>query len=156
MRDEFSSLSFSPPQNPFKWKMLNLGAFVQDDWRVNRKLVLNLGLRYDRYDHYVPKPWHEDLPACLCNFDGVLDSVNFVWGPLRPLNNPFNSDPLSLGPRFGVAYTVDNKGNFVVRSGFGVNFQGYDLQTYETPTGYSPFLASRTYTRAEAIARGLK
>jgi outer membrane receptor protein involved in Fe transport len=26
-----------------------LGGFIQDDWRVNRRLVLNLGLRYDIY-----------------------------------------------------------------------------------------------------------
>ena len=25
------------------------GGFIQDDWRVNRRLVLNLGLRYDYY-----------------------------------------------------------------------------------------------------------
>lgn len=156
MRNEPASVAFTPPQNPWKWIYKNFGFFFQDDWRVNRKLVLNLGLRYDRYDHYVAKPWHEDLPACLCNLDGLLDSVNFIWGPLRPLDNPFNSDPLSLGPRFGFVYTADDKGNFVVRGGFGVNFQSYDVQIYETPTGHSPHLPRRSYNRLEARARGIK
>jgi hypothetical protein len=157
MRNEPSSVSFSSGINPFVWTMKNFGFFLQDDWRVNRKLVLNLGLRYDRFGHFVVKPWHDNLPACLCNLDGLLDAVNFKWGALRPLDNPFNSDPMSLGPRFGFAYTMDNKGDFVVRGGFGVNFQGYDSQTYDVSTGRTPYLPnSKSWTRAESIARGLK
>lgn len=157
MRNEPSSVSFRSGINPFKWHMTNFGFFLQDDWRATRKLVLNLGLRYDRYGHYVAKPWHKNLPACLCNLGGLLDAKNFVWGPLRPENNPFNNDPLSLGPRFGFAYTVGNRGDFVVRGGFGVNFQGFDAQTYDVSTGRTPFIPNnKSWTRAESIARGFK
>jgi Carboxypeptidase regulatory-like domain/TonB-dependent Receptor Plug Domain len=157
VRNEPNSVSFEAGINPFRWRLVNFGGFLQDDWRVSRKLVLNLGLRYDRFGHYVPKPWHKNLPVVLGNFDGLLDPVNFVWGPLRPADNPFNSDNLSLGPRFGFAYTADSSGDLVVRGGFGVNFQSFDPQTYEVATGRTVTLPnSKTYTRAEAIARGLK
>jgi carboxypeptidase family protein/TonB-dependent receptor-like protein len=150
-----STVAFQAGTNAFKQIMRNFGFFMQDDWRVNRKLVLNLGIRYDRLDHFVPKGW--DGPDCLCNLEGLLNAETFQWGPLRPIDNPFNSDPFSFAPRFGFAYTPDNRGDFVVRGGFGVNFQAHDLQLFDNETARTAYLpASRTFTRAEAAARGLK
>ena len=152
-----ATTAFSSGKPPNKWRMYNFGFFTQDDWRIHRKLVLNLGLRYDRSDNFAVKPWHENIPACTCNLDGLIDPVNFIFGPLRPLDSPINSDPLSLSPRFGFAYTADNAGNLVLRGGFGVNFQGLDPSSYEEQTSRKPTLpSSRSFTRAESIARGLK
>ena len=35
------------------WTTTNWGLFVQDDWRINSKLVVNLGVRYDYFGRYV-------------------------------------------------------------------------------------------------------
>ena len=157
LRNEMASVGFSAGVDSFKQVYHNFGFFAQDDWRVNRKLVLNMGLRYDRYEHYVTEPWNKDHPSCLCNLNGLLNSDAFLWGPLRPADNPFNSDPLSLGPRFGFAYTADSRGDFVVRGGFGVNFQAFDVQTYDNSTARTPYLPNnKTWTRGEIAARGLK
>src|ERR1041385_9559652 len=40
----------------FAAHMYELGVFVQDDWRVNSRLVLHLGLRYDFYSNMVARP----------------------------------------------------------------------------------------------------
>jgi len=32
-----------------RWSLPSYSFYVQDDWRVNQKLVLNLGLREDNY-----------------------------------------------------------------------------------------------------------
>jgi len=158
LRNEPSSVAFTSGRGPGRGRQVNFGFFAQDDWRVNRKLVLNLGLRYDRYGQYVAKAWHQDLPAGLFNLEGLLDPVNFTWGPLRdPSKGAHNPDPMSLGPRFGFAYTADDRGDFVVRGGFGVNFQGYEMASPLTSTARTADLpASRTFTRAEAGARGIK
>src|SRR6266850_4607286 len=60
LRNEPSSVAFTSGRGPGRGRQVNFGFFAQDDWRVNRKLVLNLGLRYDRYGQYVAKAWHQD------------------------------------------------------------------------------------------------
>jgi hypothetical protein len=78
-RNEPSSILFDNGKGPFTWRMINFGLFAQNDWRVNRKLVLNLGVRYDRYGHFVAKPWFESQPHALFILDGLIDPVNFLW-----------------------------------------------------------------------------
>ncbi|PYS21448.1 MAG: hypothetical protein DMG11_27970 [Acidobacteria bacterium] len=167
MLNEPATIAFQANKPPFKWRMKNFGLFAQDDWRVSRKLVLNLGVRYDRYGHFVARPWDGEplpeshpekaqerwggfvakplnwppgTPASLVNLDGLIDPQNFVWGPLRDPKNPFNSDNLSIAPRLGFAYTMNSQGDFVMRGGFGVNFTGFDPSTYEEYVQTSPKL----------------
>lgn len=157
MNNTPSGVTYNPGINPYRVRMHDFGFFLQDDWRMNQKLVVNLGLRYERYEKIVPKPFHEDLPACVCNQGPLMDAVAMTWGPVLDPKKPFNSDNLSLAPRFGFAYTADDKGNTVVRGGFGIGFQGFDEQTFTTNIAVSPLLPSgRTWTRAESANRGLK
>jgi len=37
------------------WRNFEMGAFFQDDWKVSRKLTLNLGIRYDLYTRHTEK-----------------------------------------------------------------------------------------------------
>jgi len=152
------SVTLNAQQSEFyKWTMNGWSLYAQDDWRLHRKLVLNLGLRYDRFGAFVAtgKP-PEDLTA-LYNFGGLLDPVNFTWGPVRDTKRPLENDAINFGPRFGFAYTVDDRGDFVVRGGFGVNFSGFDGSNFETAPNRRPDLpVTVTFSRAEATQYGLK
>jgi hypothetical protein len=62
-----------------------------------------------------------------------------------------------MAPRFGFAYTLDSKGDFVVRGGYGINFQGYDAQTFEDRLGRSAKIPNnRPISRMEAAQLGWK
>ena len=45
---------------PHSSRMYEIGGFLQDDWRVNDRLVLNLGLRYDFYSNNTVKTDRQD------------------------------------------------------------------------------------------------
>jgi outer membrane receptor protein involved in Fe transport len=78
------------------------GFFAQDDWRVNTKLTLNLGLRYD-YQKIAKPP--------ISNPNAALVAAGFDTG-FRP------SDKNNLAPRIGFAYAFDAK--TVLRGGYGM------------------------------------
>jgi Carboxypeptidase regulatory-like domain/TonB dependent receptor-like, beta-barrel/TonB-dependent Receptor Plug Domain len=86
-------------------------GFFQDDWKVDSKLTLNLGLRYDYATPFF-SPTNE-----LSMFD--LDQGRMVVagqdGVSRYLVNPDHND---FAPRVGLAYQIDKK--TTLRTGFGV------------------------------------
>ncbi|WP_162179847.1 TonB-dependent receptor [Bryobacter aggregatus] len=88
-------------------------VFVQDDYRVNKKLTLNLGLRWD-----APLYWNERK-----NRSGVFDLdqkrfIQFGTNGFRTTN--WNQDYNNFGPRFGFAYSPFAKNSTVVRGGYGI------------------------------------
>ncbi|MBI4909494.1 MAG: TonB-dependent receptor [Acidobacteria bacterium] len=97
------------------------GFFVQDDWKVTRKLTVNLGLRYEfdmprweRYNRF--SYWDLDAPAPI-NVPGYKTNgvYRFVDDKTK---SPFDSDRSNFGPRLGFAYALNNKTS--IRSGVGI------------------------------------
>lgn len=88
--------------------------YVQDDYRVNNKLTLNLGLRYE----YATPRWERD--NVLSNFDPATNTIiKAKAGSIydRALVNP---DKNNFAPRLGFAYSATPK--TVVRGGFGISY----------------------------------
>ncbi|MBM3814531.1 MAG: TonB-dependent receptor [Acidimicrobiia bacterium] len=78
--------------------------FVQDSWRVNDKLTLNYGVRYDLMDSKDP---------IVSNPDPGLAALSLNTGRM-------NLDTNNWAGRFGFAYRMDQSGSFVVRGGYGI------------------------------------
>ena len=140
---------------PYSSKMHELGLFMQDDWRITSRLVLNLGLRYDFYSKNVSEPT-TSIAAGFYNPSPPTDWAKFDFGPARDPKNPYNNDGwVNLGPRVGFAYDLDGKGKTVVRGGFGILFSpqmpGVVRQAVANPL--VPFRVS--WSLAEARALGL-
>jgi hypothetical protein len=101
------------------------GFYAQDDWRITRKLTLNIGVRYDFTRPPVnAKDEYSDFNPTRPNpgADGRLGALWFAgFGEGR--ENTRSLVPGwygGIGPRIGIAYTPDNKTTF--RAGFGRSF----------------------------------
>ncbi len=103
------------------------GFFIQDDWKISRKLTLNLGLRWDLNVPYT------ELHSQITGFDpdrpnpgatGRFGALTFYGkGPGRNgLTRPGVIHWKNFGPRLGFAYQIDS--NTVFRGFAGIIYQG--------------------------------
>lgn len=99
-----------------------MGLFAQDTWKVNRKLTVDYGLRYD-YLTYSREQYGRtpDFSATIPNSTAAGRPGASIFegdGPGRCGCSFANNYPLAFGPRLGVAYQINSK--TVFRAGFGV------------------------------------
>ncbi len=126
---------------PFQMTQWQLGGFIQDDFRVSRRLTLNIGTRYDYFS--VPK-----------ERDGRLFNISdYGRGTLLPSDSIYKADRNNFSPRLGFAYTVDQDGKTVIRGGIGVfvnprNMFGGPVDLVQNAID-EPF--RRVFSRADAL-----
>jgi hypothetical protein len=142
--------------NPYKSRSFEMGLFAQDDWRIHPKLVINLGLRYDYFSKFVAEP-RTEAPAGLFNLDGLRDPATFAFGPFRDPLDPFEDDPINIGPRLGFSYNPDGRSRNVIRGGFGVMFSPLAWGTFNNAVANAPNQPFRViYSKTEAAQLGLR
>jgi Carboxypeptidase regulatory-like domain/TonB dependent receptor len=99
--------------------------FGQDVWQVNQKLTINYGLRWD-YEGPLGND-KKDLSVFVPSKGGIV----FQGAGIDSVYPKYYKN---FSPRLGFAYKVGNKGDLVVRGGFGIFF--------DTPN-LNPFLDNR-------------
>ncbi len=135
------------------WNNVSWAAYVQDNWRVNRRLTLNLGLRWDGVPHTYEAnnrmgnfyaSLYDPTKAAVLNPDGTINAGSPGLGTspnpilagvplyLNGIGIPgTNGVPkglvdnhwASFGPRLGFAYDLTGSGKTVVRGGFGIMYE---------------------------------
>jgi hypothetical protein len=89
-------------------------GFVQDDWRLTKRVMVNLGLRYS-----YTQPYHE-ANNLVGSFDPTLGMVQ--EGQPGVGNTLVHPDYKDFSPRLGIAWDVNGKGTTVVRAGGSVQY----------------------------------
>lgn len=122
-----------------------IGAYVQDDWRVNRRLTLNIGLRYDLFVPYV------EVYNRQSNFDTstgkfVVAADNAVING-QPVGRELQNTPkLDFAPRFGFAFDLLGNGRTVLRGGYGMFYNNPLTGTSSSKVSNPPFLLAQAFT----------
>lgn len=149
---DYSGLNQYPT---FYTRQSNYSFFAQDNWKVNRRLTLNLGLRYDYWTPFADK--RDQLANLNLNAAGgpvvvypgsspitkqgfpqsVVDA--YTKAGLKLASATDSGFPSSLwsmpannwGPRVGAAYSM---GNTVIRGAYGVYYWVMPLVQYQQNT----------------------
>ena len=120
-------------------------AYVQDDWKISKKLTLNAGLRYE-----LPTPFTEvhDKQSNFIFEQGpcYLQVVTVAGRDRCNLGRALiHTDKNNFAPRVGLAYQATPK--IVIRSGFGVFFgRDEDIGITNRLPNNPPFISSATFT----------
>jgi outer membrane receptor protein involved in Fe transport len=92
--------------------------YIQDDWRVNDKLTVNLGLRYDYVDN-IPIDQASNTNFLALQAAGAAGQLaNFPL--LEEFGQSTQNDGDNLQPRIGAAYDLTGDGRNVLRAGWGI------------------------------------
>ncbi|HKV36058.1 MAG TPA: TonB-dependent receptor [Pyrinomonadaceae bacterium] len=103
------------PGGPYFQSSKEMAFFVQDDWKVNPDLTLNLGLRYDVFTAPTER---FDLQS---NLDPATRTIQMAGENAPGGRNLSNTDKNNFGPRIGFAYSgLKSDKTFVVRGGYGL------------------------------------
>jgi hypothetical protein len=138
--------------DPRQWNNYSLATYIQDNWRVNNRLTLNLGLRWDGAPHtyeanHATSNFYPDRynPALMPIFNssstlnisspGLGVSPNPLLAGYQFYLNGIAMDGIGVpkglvnvpwsnfGPRLGFAYDVTGHGSTVIRGGIGEMFE---------------------------------
>ena len=97
----------------------NDGLYVQDSIRLNNRLTVNVGLRWDYFGVI------HDTHGLLSVYDPTQSPFGVVF------RNPlYNKDFNNFAPRLSVAWDVFGKGKTVVRAGMGVFYDDFSQDAF--------------------------
>ena len=122
--------------------------FAQDNWRVFRRLTLNLGLRWEYYPMYTGQ-------NNTGTFVAGVQSTRFPTAPLGLLTSGDKGIPDGIlhtpwntfAPRFGFAYDVFGNGLTSLRGSYGIFYSAIDQVAVSNNLVQQPFSRSVTVAK---------
>jgi hypothetical protein len=105
-------------QGVFGLRAWEYAWYAQDDFKVNHRLTLNLGLRYENY------PPLTEVKGRISNYnfsptDPALGNIANVTGDKYAGRE---GDPYNFAPRVGFAYSLTASGHTVIRGSYGMHY----------------------------------
>jgi hypothetical protein len=119
--------------------------YFQDDIRVNSRLTVNAGLRYE----LVTPQWESDNH--LSNFDPTTNTIIQASPGSLYSRALVNMPKLDFAPRFGLAFQADPK--TVIRAGYGLGYAQFNREGGENMLGYNgPYIVNTNRVQVAPLA----
>ncbi|HKQ79691.1 MAG TPA: carboxypeptidase regulatory-like domain-containing protein [Blastocatellia bacterium] len=144
--------------NPRQFNFWYLAPYIQDDWKVNQRLTLNLGLRYDfrtiPFESNDRMGWRDlsNPRGGLLVADKNLVDTGIVgdqsYYRFADRRNPADSSKRVFAPRFGFAFRPFNDDKTVVRGGYGVFFDSAEGREIDGAADIFPYVSRGNYTQS--------
>ena len=176
-----SSTQEVPVKQSVLLKQSEIATYIQDDWRVTRRLTLSMGLRHElqlspyeernrlaMFDLYTGAmivatdggklPTSEFLPSIVSKLTDAAGNWRF---PLIT-DEQAGATPRRLiqmhyrnfGPRFGFVRQMDSAGTTVVRGGYGIFYTRYPIQYLLQTVAVNPPFAG-LFNHSQVITDGV-
>ena len=112
------------------------GFFLQDDWKLNSRLTVNAGIRWDYFGG--PSERHGELSSITFG-QGTTFDERFANASVGKVSSLFHAQKTNFSPRVGLAYDPFGDGKSSVRAGFSLSYQPIHGLTLTSGTGNPPF-----------------
>ncbi len=156
----FQPAAYSVPGaagNPREFNFMYFAPYFQDDWRVNERLTVNLGLRWD----YRNVPYETNNRMAWRNLDygpggllvadeslvagGIVDGNYYQYADRR---SPENPDRFKVfAPRIGFAWRPFDE-QTVIRGGFGVFYDSAEGREIDGAADVYPYVSRGSYPQS--------
>jgi hypothetical protein len=144
--------------NPRSFNLKYFAPYFQDDWKVNQRLTLNLGLRWDfrtiPYESKNHMGWLDVTnPAgglCVADktlvTDGIVgDSSYYRYCGRR---NPADASLTPFAPRVGFAFRPFGGNKTVIRGGYGIFWDSSELRETDGSADIYPYVSRGNYVQS--------
>ena len=144
--------------NPRQFNFLYVAPYLQDDWKVNSRLTVNLGLRWDfrtvPYESNDRMGWRDlsNPKGGLLVADQTLVAKGIVgnqsYYKFANRRNPADASKKVFAPRLGFAYRPFNDDKTVVRGGYGIFFDSAEGREIDGASDIFPYVSRGSYNQS--------
>ena len=147
-----SSIRYGSTSNYYRGNVYN--AYISDDFKVLANLSLNLGVRYEYFAPLTEKYNRIANLDIAPGFTGVAVVTPDGTGPYSGKfpNGLVNPDKNNVSPRLGASWKPWPKKDLLIRSGYGIYYNGSIFNQFPARlASQPPFAQSSTVTTSTAV-----
>jgi len=144
--------------NPRQFNYWYLAPYIQDDWKINQRLTLNLGLRYDfrtiPFESNDRMGWRDlsNPKGGLLVADKTLVDKGIVgdqsYYKFAGRRNPADASKKVFAPRIGFAFRPFSDDKTVVRGGYGIFYDSAEGREIDGASDIFPYVSRGSYSQS--------